>query len=125
MVFLQEHEKGADLKRCSICQQKADIYTKVHRKEPFADGRLYDCVCFTCYFVPKVSEQKYDGEGKIAEEVDLGYSCDNLCRPEELADSADSTRQARTCVEAVRTLCSKSLKNKKPRNRPETSWNID
>jgi hypothetical protein len=115
------------LKRCSICQQKADLYTKVHRKEPFADGRLYDCVCFTCYFVPKTVEQKYDEQGSVAEEVDLGYSCENLCEPKELADSgmADSLRQARASVEAVRSVCSKSLKIKKPRKRPETSWSLD
>lgn len=115
------------MKRCSICQQRADIYTKVHRKEPFADGRLYECVCFTCYFVPKVNEQRYDEQGRIAEETELGYSCENLYEPSELHGSgaADSVRQARACVEAVRRLCSKSLKNKKPRRRPETSWSLD
>lgn len=115
------------MKRCQICAQKADLYTKIHRKEPFADGRLYDCVCFTCYFVPKTSEQKYDADGRIEQEIDLGYSCENLCEPGYLHGSgaADSLRQAKTCVDSVRALCVKSLKNKKPRRRPETSWSLD
>lgn len=115
------------MKKCSICAQKADLYTKVHRKEPFADGRLYECVCFTCYFVPKISDQKYDAHGRISEETELGYSCESICGAAELHGSgaSDSLRQAKNCVEAVQKLCSKSLKNKKPRKRPETSWYLD
>lgn len=114
------------MKKCQICGQKADLYTPVHRKEPFADGRLYDCVCFTCHMVPKTSEQKYRPDGLIEEDIDLPYSCENLHDPKDLHESgaSDSIRQARTCVEAVRSLCAKSLKSKGPRKRPKPQWNI-
>ena len=90
------------------------------------DGRLYDCVCFTCYFVPKTLEQTYAADGSVHEEKDLEYSCQNLCSPKELHDSgtAESMRQAKTSVDAVSKLCLKSLKNKAPRRRPKPSWNI-
>ena len=114
------------MKRCSICEQRADIYTATHRKEPFADGRLYDTVCFTCYFVPKTVEQKYSSDGSVSEEVEFPYSCELLYSAKELHESgaADSTRQAKVCVEAVKKLAFKSLKQKHPRKRPKPSWNI-
>lgn len=102
------------------------MYTAVHRKEPFADGRLYDCVCFTCYLVPKTCEQKYRPDGLIEEDVELPYSCEKLHTARELHDSgaSDNIRQAKTCVDAVVSLCSKSLKSKGPRKRPKAQWNI-
>ena len=114
------------MKRCSICQQKADLYTTVHKKEPFVDGRNYEFVCFTCYFVPKILEQKYAPDGSVAEDIELPYSCEHLCSPKELCDSgaADSVRYAKTCVEAVQKVCSKSLKSKGVRKRPKASWNL-
>jgi hypothetical protein len=114
------------LKKCQICDQKADFYTSVHRKEPFADGRLYECVCFTCFLVPKTSEQKYTKEGLISEDIELPYSCENMHSAKELYESgaSDSIRQAKICVEAVEKLRSKSLKPKTARKRPKASWNI-
>lgn len=114
------------MKKCQICGQKADLYTSVHRKEPFADGRLYDCVCFTCHMVPKTHSQKYRPDGLIEEDIELPYSCDSLHSPKELhaSGSSDSIRQASACVEAVKSLCSKALKYKGPRKRPKAQWNL-
>jgi len=114
------------LKKCQICDQKADFYTSVHRKEPFADGRLYECVCFTCFLVPKTSEQKYTKEGLISEDIELPYSCENMHSAKELHESgaSDSTGQAKKCVDAVRSLCTKALKSKGLRKRPKAQWNI-
>jgi hypothetical protein len=113
------------LKKCQICDQKADLYTSVHKKEPFADGRLYDLVCFTCYFVPKTVDQKYTPEGYVAEDLELPYSCENLHTPKELhgAGTSDSAKHAGVCVEAVRSICQKALKSKDPRKRPKALWN--
>ena len=114
------------MKRCQICDQKADVYTQVHKKDPFADGRLYDCVCFTCYFVPKIMEQSYAKDGSVSEDKELEYSCLNLCSPKELHEmgAADSLRQAKNSVDAVSKLCLKALKNKSHRIRPKPSWNV-
>jgi len=112
------------MKRCSICSQKTDIYTAIHKKEPFVDGRNYEVVCFTCYFVPKVLDQKYAPDGSVSEDIELSYSCENLCTPKELSDSgaADSVRCAKICAEAVKSLCARALKVKTQRNKPRASW---
>lgn len=114
------------MKRCSICAQKTDIYTTIHKKEPFVDGRNYEVVCFTCYFVPKVLDQKYAPDGSVLEDIELPYSCENLCTPKELSDSgaADSSHQAKVCVDSVQKICTKSLKSKGLRKRPKASWNV-
>lgn len=114
------------MKRCQICDQKADLYTSVHKKEPFADGRLYDCVCFTCHMVPKTSEQKYRPDGLIEEDKEIPYSCAVLHTPKELhaSGASDSLKQAAACVAAVRILCVKALKSKGDRKRPKAQWNI-
>lgn len=102
------------------------MYTTAHKKEPFADGRNYDCVCFTCYFVPKVMEQRYAADGSVAEETHLPYSCEHLCEAKELYHSgaADTLKQAKTCVEEVTKLCSKAKGTKTAKKRPQASWNI-
>lgn len=117
------------MKKCQICEQKADVYTTIHKKEPFVDGRNYDVVCFTCCMVPKTLEQKYSSDGSVSEETTLPYSCENLCSPREIYDSgaADSIRQAKSCFEAVSKVCLKALKGKSsrtPRSRPKASWNV-
>jgi hypothetical protein len=111
-------------KNCRVCGQKMDIYTKVHKNSPFVDGKNYDEICFTCYFVPKVSEQIYNPDGTLLEERPLPYSCANLNAPEELfaRGSSHSLKEARTCVEAVTKLC--SGKKKEQKSKPAASWNI-
>lgn len=114
------------MKECFVCGQSADIYTSVHKKEPFVDGRNYDVVCFTCYFVPKILDQRYALDGSVSEELDLGYSCENLCSPKELhlSGAADSLKQAKICVDAVSKACSKAKSSKVPKKRPKASWNM-
>lgn len=114
------------MKKCSICGQKADVFTQSHRKEPFVDGRNYECVCFTCYFVPKTLEQKYANDGSVSEETHLEYSCENLCGAVELHHSgaSDTLRHAKICVESVTRLCSRAKGAKIEKKRPAPSWNI-
>jgi hypothetical protein len=114
------------MKTCSVCLQKADFYTSIHKKEPFVDGRNYEIVCFTCYSTPRVIEQKYAPDGSVAEEINLDYSCENLCDFREIhnAGAADSLRHAKVCAEAVQKVCLKAKTNKTPRKRPKASWNI-
>lgn len=113
-------------KTCQICGQKTDIYTSVHKKSPFVDGRNYETVCFTCFFVPKVSEQRYRKDGSLDEESEIPYSCASLISPRELHEQggADSLRQAKACVEAVEKACRGVRPPKKPIRRPEASWNV-
>lgn len=113
-------------KVCEVCGQKADIYTGVHKKEPFVDGRNYSVVCFTCHFVPKTLNQKYDSDGSVLEEEELPYSPNILCTPKELHEqgAADSLRQAKASVEAVQRLCKGVRPPKKPQKRPRASWNV-
>lgn len=82
-------------------------------------------MCFTCYFVPKIKDQKYKKDGSVMEEIDLPYSCKNLCTPKELFESgaADTLKQAKICVAAVEQACKKHP-NAKAQKRPEASWNI-
>lgn len=114
------------MKKCSICGQKADIYTNSHRKDPFVDGRNYDCVCFTCYFVPKTIDQKYASDGSVSEDLPIEYSCNNLCTAKELyhLGTSDSLKQAKICVDSVIKLCSKAKGTKNSKKRPSPSWNI-
>lgn len=113
-------------KNCHICGQKADVYTTVHKKLPFVDGRNYDIVCFTCFFVPKTSEQKYKKDGSLEEELEIPYSCSHLNSPRDLFDqgTSDSLRQAKVCVEAVERVCKGVRPPKKPTRRPGASWNV-
>lgn len=114
-------------KLCSICYQKMDIWTNVHKNSPYADGQNYPLVCFTCYFVPKILEQTYDRNGYIKENLEIPYSCENLNTPQELLrlGSADSIKYAKKSVASVIQLCSKSKKINKNIVRPKACWNID
>lgn len=114
------------MKLCSICEQKTDIYTTVHKNHPYVNGKMYNIICFTCYFVPKIQEQKYDKNGLIVEEIDLPYCCDNLNTPAELCQqgSADSPKKAKISVDAVKKACLGTKSPKKPIFRPNPSWNL-
>lgn len=114
------------MKICSICLNKADIYTSVHKKDPFVDGRNYETVCFTCFYVPKTMDQTYGPDGSVKEEMHLPYSCENLCSPSELQRDgpAENSRQAKASVEAVTKLCCKAKGGKIPKKRPSPSWNM-
>lgn len=113
------------MKICKMCNQKTDVWTTVHRNLPFIDNKLYSEMCFTCYFVPKLVEQKYNKEGNIIEEAPLPYSCENLHTAKELFEqgTSDSLKYAKNCVSAVENSCKKCKKNK-PKNRPSATWNI-
>lgn len=113
------------MKKCPICKQKMDIYTTVHKKAPFIDGKNYDMLCFTCFFVPKIQKQKYDKNGYIIEQIELDYCCDNLSSAQELYQqgSSDTLKNAKISVESVKKLCS-GIKLKKPIYRPKPEWNI-
>lgn len=113
------------IKICSLCKQKTDIYTNAHKNTPFVDGKLYAEMCFTCYFVPKISEQKYKKDGSLLEESPLPYSCQNLQTPKELYEqgASDSLKYAKICVSAVLDSC-KKCKNNKIKTRPLASWNV-
>lgn len=113
-------------KNCSVCGQKADIYTTSHKNHPFVDNRNYPVVCFTCYFVPKVLEQRYKQDGSVLDETELEYGCRNLHTPKELYESgaSDTLKQAKISVEAIRNLCKRAKTLKKPNIRPMAVWNI-
>lgn len=102
-----------------------DIYTTAHKNVPFVNNKTYPALCFTCYFVPKIKDQKYKKDGSLDEETDLPYSCKNINSPKELFESgaADTLRQAKICVSAVEQACKGASSPKNPR-RPEASWNI-
>ena len=112
--------------KCPMCGQKIDFWTSAHKNAPFVDKKTYPCMCFTCFFVPKIAEQRYKPDGSVLEDAELPYSCQNLCTPKELYDSgaAESMKQAKTCVEAVRSACSRIKPEKKIVKRPIPSWNI-
>ncbi len=114
------------MKRCPVCDQKMDIWTSVHKNHPFVDNKNYPTMCFTCYHVPKIKEQKYNKDGSVAEDLEVPYCCENLCSAKELHDSgaSDSLRQAKACVEAVQKLCAGIRPDKKPKTRPPASWNV-
>lgn len=103
-----------------------DLWTGAHKNSPFVDKKNYLAMCFTCFFVPKILEQRYSKDGGVEEEVHLPYSCESLCTPKELLDSgaADSSKQAKASVEGVKAACRGVRPDKKPAKRPEPSWNI-
>lgn len=111
---------------CDICGANTDIYTSVHAKNKFIDHKFYDKVCFTCYFVPKTIDQKYNKEGLVVEEIELDYSSENLNTPKELVlnGNADNIKEAKRSYESVVGLCKKKKKNKNKLNRPKADWRI-
>lgn len=113
-------------KTCDICGQKTDIYTGVHKKSPFVDGKNYAVVCFTCFFVPKTLEQKYKHDGSLEEETEIPYSCQHLMSPKDMHEqgAADSLGYAKKSVAAVSEACRGIKPPKKPQKRPSPSWNV-
>lgn len=108
---------------CPICDQIMDLCVTSHKNKPFIDNKCYPKICFTCYHVPKITEQKYDEKGYILEEVSLDYSIKNLHSPEELfnSGSADSLEYAKKSVRAIKKLeIAKGGKEKK--NRPNLEY---
>lgn len=111
---------------CSLCQQKTDIYTDVHKAKPFVDGKLYPKLCFTCFNVPKINEQIYNSKGFIKEEKELPYSCENLHSPKELYNqgSSETLKQAKISFESVFKTC-KACKKSKDIRKLNPDWIID
>lgn len=111
---------------CDICNQKTNIYTKVHKTIPFVDGRNYDKVCFGCFNVPRTSEQTYKKDGSIKDHTDLDYSPNYLHSGRELTDEGccDTLKEAKRCVEAVKKLCTKTKKSTKLQGKPKPEWII-
>lgn len=111
---------------CDICGGITDIYTNVHSKNKFVDHNFYNKVCFTCYFVPKIIDQKYNKEGLVVEETELEYCGENLNTPKELliSGNADSLKEAKRSYESVVNLCKKKKKTKNVIRRPKADWNI-
>lgn len=109
----KEKTNNKNINICPICFQKIDLCVTSHKNKPFIDNKLYPKICFTCFHVPKIFEQKYDERGYIKEEICLDYSHENLHKPEDLvySGSADSLEHAKRCVKAVKNLhiekCSK------------------
>lgn len=94
-----------------------DICVTSHKNKPFIDNKFYAKMCFTCYSLPKILQQKYDENGYIKEEVQLDYCKENLNKPEELVHegSADTIEYARKCYRSVKNLIVE--KNKKITNK--------
>jgi hypothetical protein len=113
-------------KTCELCNQKTDVYTEVHKKNPFVNGKNYSVVCFTCFFVPKILEQTYRKDGSLDTHTEVAYCCQNIHTPGELhyMGSSDTLKYARNCVEAVKNACRGVRTPKKPNRRPEASWKV-
>jgi hypothetical protein len=110
---LKQNNKKSDL--CPICEQKMDMCVTSHKNKPFIDNNIYPKMCFTCFSVPKILDQKYDDKGYIKEENVLEYSHKNLHSAENIfkEGSADSLEQAKKCVRSVKNLTvGKEIKNK-------------
>lgn len=100
---------------CPICGQHMDMCVTSHKNKPFVDNKLYAKMCFTCFSVPKILQQKYDEKGYISEQIELSYDKKNLHTAEELVHegSADSLDQAKKCVRSVKKLVvEKHINNK-------------
>ena len=95
-----------ELPLCPICSQEMDLCVTCHKTKPFIDNKMYPQMCFGCYNTPKISDQKYDENGYIKEEIDLEYSRKNLHTPEELffMGSVSSLEEAKKCVRGVKKL---------------------
>lgn len=103
-----------------------DIYTTAHKNHPFVNDKTYPALCFTCYFVPKIEDQKYRPDGSISENTDLPYSHRNLHTAKELHDmgASETLSQAKKCVLAVVEACRGVREGKRPKTRPKASWNV-
>lgn len=116
------------MKNCSICSQKTEIFTTIHKNYPFVDGRNYPIVCFTCFFTPKILKQTYNEDGSIKENEEIVYSCKNLNSAKELlsSGSCDSLNYAKKCIFSIKSLCEKQKKITKNISRPtKVQWNLN
>jgi hypothetical protein len=103
-----------------------DIYTNAHKNNPFVDDKMYPALCFTCYFVPKIEDQKCGPDGSISENIELPYSHKNLHTAKELHDmgASETLSQAKKCIQAVMEACKRVREAKRPKTRPKASWNV-
>jgi hypothetical protein len=94
------------LPACPICEQEMDLCVTCHKTKPYIDNKMYSQICFGCYSVPKILDQKYDEKGYIKEEIDMEYCRKNLHTPEELyfMGSVSSLEEAKKCVRGVKRL---------------------
>ena len=111
---------------CSLCEQKADVYTVAHKLHPFIDGNIYPKLCFSCFCAPKTNKQTYGSDGCIKEEISLSYSCENIHSARELfhQGSSDSLNQAKKSVESVIESCKKCKKIKETK-KPTPQWIVE
>lgn len=111
---------------CNLCGQLLSVYTTYYKDRPFIDNKSYNKLCFTCFAVPKVSEQILTKDGLIKEEKELPFCCRYLHTPKELLEygSADSLKEAKICVNAIQTKCQK-IKNPKEYTKPtKINWQL-
>lgn len=111
---------------CSLCGQRADVYTTVHRSKPFVDGENYQKLCFTCFSVPIILKQTYNSKGLIKENIDVPYCCQNLNTARDVYNqgSSDTLKQAKKSVESVSLACQK-CKTVKDLRKPKPDWNLE
>jgi hypothetical protein len=116
--------KRAKNELCPICSQEIDMCVTSHKNRPFIDNKLYSKMCFTCYSVPKIIDQKYDEKGYIIEEKQLEYSHKNLHNPEEIftQGSADSLEQAKKSVRSVKKLIVQKETKQKEKSKPKLEF---
>lgn len=109
---------------CPICNQEMDMCVTSHKNRPFVDNKLYPKMCFTCYSVPKIIDQKYDEKGYIIEEQQLEYNHKNLHKPEEIFSqgSADSLDQAKRSVRGVKKLVVQKEAKQKEKSKPKLEF---
>lgn len=108
---------------CSLCGQKTDIYTDYCKNNYFIDNKKYEKLCFSCFYVPKDTIQKYDSAGNIKEDLFVGYSCENLNLPKEIyfQGSSSSLKEAKISYEKVFQSCA-ACKTKNKINLPKPKW---
>lgn len=118
--------KKSKIELCPICNQKMDMCVTSHKNKPFVDNKLYPKMCFTCYSVPKIIDQKYDEKGYIIEENILEYSHKNLHKSEEIfhQGSADTLEQAKKCVRSVKNLVVQKDAKQKEKSKPKLEFYI-
>jgi len=113
--------------KCCLCKQDTDLFTTEYKTKPFIDNKTYNILCFTCYCVPKILDQKLDKDDYVLEETELPFCCRYLHKPSELVDfgSADSFKQAKISTNAVKSSCGK-IKNPKEFEKPKRiNWKMD
>ena len=122
MFILKRNSKK---KYCDLCGQVLDLFTSSHKTQPFIDGRLYEKMCLTCFFVPKTMVQTYTSKGLVKDETNVPYSCNSLHTPKEIFNqgSSDNLKQAKISVNKIIAACSCGKKLKESA-RPKPDWRL-